>query len=177
MYLADTHGTSYISAVTCVEMKQTGGCSKISPSQDPPSGFGTHKGNGRVLHVKLNATKIITTTMTVLLLGIIISYVWKNSVKGVIFAEILVLGSVTMYTICMTWCDEGSLTSKLLQRFLLELVRHCFCWARDRGFASLRAPLLSSPTSEPSHGHFPYLHRWFILCFMKLRRHCGVWWM
>lgn len=154
-----------------------GSCSKISPSQDPPSGFGTHKGNGRVLHVKLNATKIITTTMTVLLLGIIISYVWKNSVKGVIFAEILVLGSVTMYTICMTWCDEGSLTSKLLQRFLLELVRHCFCWARDRGFPSLRAPLLSSPTSEPSQGHFPYLHRWFISCFMKLRRHCGVWWM
>lgn len=154
-----------------------GSCSKISPSQDPPSGFGTHKGNGRVLHVKLNATKIVTTTMTVLLLGIIISYVWKNSVKGVIFAEILVLGSVTMYTICMTWCDEGSLTSKLLQRFLLELVRHCFCWARDRGFPSLRAPLLSSPTSEPSQGHFPYLHRWFISCFMKLRRHCGVWWM
>lgn len=154
-----------------------GSCSKISPSQDPPSGFGTHKGNGRVLHVKLNATKIVTTTMTVLLLGITISYVWKNSVKGVIFAEILVLGSVTMYTICMTWCDEGSLTSKLLQRFLLELVRHCFCWARDRGFPSLRAPLLSSPTSEPSQGHFPYLHRWFISCFMKLRRHCGVWWM
>lgn len=154
-----------------------GSCSKISPSQDPPSGFGTHKGNGRVLHVKLNATKIVTTTMTVLLLGITISYVWKNSVKGVIFAEILVLGSVTTYTICMTWCDEGSLTSKLLQRFLLELVRPCFCWARDRGFASLRAPLLSSPTSEPSHGHFPYLHRWFISCFMKLRRHCGVWWM
>ena len=156
-----------------------GSCSKISPSQDPPSGFGTHKGNGRVLHVTLNATKIITTTMTVapVLLGFIISYVWKNSVKGVIFAEILVLGSVATYTICMTWCDEGSLTSKLLQRFLLELVRPCFCWARDRGFASLRAPLLSSPTSEPSHGHFPYLHRWFILCFMKLRRHCGVWWM
>ena len=31
-----------------------GSCSKISPSQDPPSGFGTHKGNGRVLQVKCN---------------------------------------------------------------------------------------------------------------------------
>lgn len=102
IYLADARGTSYISAVTCVEMKQIGELHQDLSLPGSSSGFGAHKGKGRVSVVKLRATKIITTPMTVLLLEIMISHIWRNAVKRVIFAEILVLGLVTVYTICMT---------------------------------------------------------------------------